>query len=319
MAKPFNRRGVTSLIEAKGGSIFGLGIGNVYWVIQTTNGDYTRFVRDMQFTYPDGTSSVYGDVQTALDACVDERNDYVLVMPDTADYDVGATLTVSKANSHLICVAGLGAKFGAATRAATIDPNGAFDAITVTGRGCEVAGFWIRGATEKGCVTVSGLGCWIHHNDCAVTATTSLAFGVTIESAGAEGRVENNFIFSNAGSGTWLHGISLHQSATRSSASGNVIHASNGTTLTVGIDSTSVGANVNGALMTIADNYIMEAGAFGAYGASTITAGIRAADSALVVNNRIGIATAANGVIGGLADSSFISNYEGTSGGTLLT
>src|SRR3990170_8432286 len=111
MARPFNRRGITSLIEAKGGSFFGLGLGNVYYVIQTTNGDYTRFVRDMQFTYPDGTSSVYSSIQTALDACIDERNDYVVVMPDTADYDVGATLTMSKANVHLVCPAGLGSEY----------------------------------------------------------------------------------------------------------------------------------------------------------------------------------------------------------------
>jgi len=310
------KKGMNSIADLRDWSqLNGLGIGNVYYVIQTTNLGYTNFMRDMQDTYSDGSLRVHSTITSALAATVGERNDYVIVMPDSSDYDEGATLTMSKANVHLICPAGLGAEFGT-VRGATIDPNASAHAITVTGTGVEVAGFWIRGYAEKYCITSSGTAVHIHHNDCAIASTSSSgtdAGGITVSGAGS--KVERNFVFTNAGtSATVAFGIQGEAGGTRINISKNVIMVSNGCTMTVGI---STGGND---VMTLVEgNVIGECAAGGSTLAGTVTAGITVGTGGFAVNNRVGLATEANGVTGGTANQSFIANYEGSSGGTLLT
>lgn len=128
-----------------GGSAVGYGVGNVYYVMQSTNALYsTEFLTSKVGHYADKSARVHTSITTALAATVSSRNDYVIVMPDTSDYDEGATLTMSKANVHLICPAGLGAPVGC-MRGASIDPNTGEHAITITGRavGCWFLDSWL--------------------------------------------------------------------------------------------------------------------------------------------------------------------------------
>lgn len=295
------------------GKIAGHGAGEIFYVCQEANAAYSW----LDARVP--AENLFTTITAALAATVTERNDYVLVWPDATDYDEGATLTMDKNNVHLICPAGLGGEYGAAMRAATIDPSSAAHAITITGRGCEVAGFWIRGYTEKICVYVNGNGNWIHHNDCAITNTTALAGGIYVSSSGSGAKIENNFVFTNAGSGTFLYGIYAHPSATRTQIKNNVITVSNASTCTNGIDTTAAGSMTGAAMFIVADNIVVEEPAHSTTSASTLSCGIRAGEAVACINNRIAIATEANGLIGGTANCTFVTNYEPTSGGTLLT
>lgn len=80
-----------------------------------------------------------------MDATVANRNDYVVVMPATGDYDLTAALTMSKARTHLICPAGIG--WGGITgNSARIHQNTAATAvITVSADNVEIAGFFFKG------------------------------------------------------------------------------------------------------------------------------------------------------------------------------
>jgi len=201
-------------IVSNGQLLGSLGVGNVYHVVQTGQSYYSDFAAHRQGFYSDGSPILHTTIASALTATVADRNDYVIVYADTDDYDVGATTTLANASTHLINPAGMGAEYGC-IRTATIDPAGAYHGVTITGRATELAGFWIRGYTEKYCIVSTGLGAFIHHNDCAVTCTTSAAGGIQVGAAGMQTRVERNFIFSNAGSGTWVFGISVSPSAVR--------------------------------------------------------------------------------------------------------
>jgi hypothetical protein len=288
-----------------------MGVGNVYYVCQTAN---TTVHADMVQRFGgkkyknDHSNVLHSTIATALTAMVAYRNDYVIVSPDSSDYDNAATITLAAGAGHLICPAGLGPERGC-IRAATIDASSAAHGITITGRGAEVAGFWIRGYTEKGCITSTGLGAFIHHNDCAVTCTTSAAFGITIGAAGMQSIVSRNFIFSNAGGGTWLHGIDVNPSATRTKVTNNEIHVGNSSTLTVGIDTTVLGTNTGASMMTVADNIILE------NATATLSAGIRTGPWVLAVRNLVGMTTTANAFIGGTAGESLVDNRISTDGG----
>jgi len=84
-------------------SLRGWDAGNVYWVIQTTNANYTTFVRDRQGMYENDKSEiVHTTIASALTASVAERNDYIIVVPDNDFYDDSSTLTMNKASVHLI-------------------------------------------------------------------------------------------------------------------------------------------------------------------------------------------------------------------------
>jgi len=281
------------------------GVGNVYYVIQAAQEEYADTVDAYQKTYSDGSSAIQNTITTALTASQAERNDYIIVFPDPADYDEGATLTMNKASVHLICPAGIGGSYGCSTRAATIDPNAAAAAITITGRGVEVAGFWIRGYTEKVCITNSGVGVWIHHNDCAVTCTTSVAGGIYTSGVGST--IEKNFIFSNSGAGTWLYGISAPGGATRTHVIGNVVTVGNASTCTDGI--TMAADNGYMQMGVCSGNQVVEVpDCGGGVGTATLSHGITTGVGVLTTDNRVAIATHGNAYRTGGVDM-YLENY----------
>jgi len=128
------------------GGTFGLGFGNVYYVCQSTNtlpyADLVKKYGGRQ--YDDDSYILHTTIQSALDATVANRNDYVIVVPDPSDYDITAALTMSKARTHLICPAGLGYN-GMPPNMVRIHQNTASTAwITVSAEQC----YWLTKISE---------------------------------------------------------------------------------------------------------------------------------------------------------------------------
>lgn len=135
-----------------GGSPIGLGVGNVYYVIQSTNAAYQDFIEERQGIYNnDGSWRVHATIASALAATVDERNDYVIVMPDNADYDITATLTMDKKCVHLICPAGLGYDVGSNNAARLHQNTTDIPAITLASgsASCEIAGIYFKNTASS--------------------------------------------------------------------------------------------------------------------------------------------------------------------------
>ena len=301
----------------------GMGFGNVYYVVQTTNTiPYAEMDRKFRGKkYSDSSLIMHTTIQSALDATVANRNDYVIVLPDPSDYDITAALTMSKARTHLICPAGLGWK-GMPPNMVRIHQTTASTAwITVTADTVEIAGFFFKddGSSRGDMITLSGTR-WhphIHDNFFGMSATASTA-NTGIAGAGAVNHpcIHDNY-FTNYSPGVMsgtdndiasFIGITS-ASSTRGIIKDNIMTTGHNTAVAVCIQ-------VSGANYVIADNYLYETQAHGASQTGTITLGIRTAADCMIVNNRIGMATVANGVIGGTSNESYVENWDST--GTLL-
>lgn len=301
-----------------------LGSGNIYYVMQTTNTLYSDFVRTHNRKYRNSatTSAVYSDIQSALDATVANRNDYVVVMPDSSDYDITEALTMTKARVHLICPAGLGT-YGMGMNMARIHQNTAATAIiTVTGDTTEIAGLFFKGYSGADIITLSSTR-WhnlIHDNFFGLSATASSS-NTALAGTGAVSHpsIHHNF-FTNYSPGAVTgtdNDVAAFIGLTSASSTRGLICDN---LFTTGVNTAvAAGISVAGLEFFILRNYMFESPAFGSSQAGTFTLGISTSAGCFVSDNRIGIGTPANGVSGGTADQSYVTNYEGTSGGTLLT
>ena len=158
--------GVTSF----GGIVLGaVGIGNVYYVCKTTDtavyADMWKRYGGSRKKYEDDSLILHSTIQSALDATVECRNDYVIVMPSDSDYDLTAVLTMSKKSVHLICPAGLGYDVGA-TNAARIHQTTDAAVIAVSDSSIEIAGFYLKPYVDASSITIAATsyGLNIHHN-----------------------------------------------------------------------------------------------------------------------------------------------------------
>lgn len=325
MANPYVlRKNKSQLRDLLGGNAaLGLGVGNVYYVVQATNtGAYTYAMQNLQQKYTDGSMAVQVTIQAALDATVASRNDYVIVFPDASDYDITAALTMSKKAVHLICPAGLGTN-GFPLNAARIHQNtNATACITVTGDAVEIAGLFFKGEEGSDIITLSGTRWHDYIHDCffgiAATAASN-NYGVVGTGACSHCVISDNY-FTNYSPGLMTGTnndvaafIALtSNTSTRNNIRNNIMMTGANTTVAAAISYAGYGGVVTG-------NYIWENVAFGSSDAGVLTLGISTSADCLVADNRIGIATEANGVDGGTANQSYVVNYEGTSGGTLLT
>lgn len=305
-----------------GASAFGLGVGNIYHVVQAANTNvYNHVVANFSQQYTDGSVSVHTTIQSALNATVGNRNDYVIVWPDSSDYDITAALTMSKRNVHLICPAGIEGG-GFPTNAARVHQNtNATACITVSADCVEIAGLFFKGEEGSDIITLSSTR-WhavIHDNFFGIAATASSNnFGIVGTGACSHCSIYRNY-FTNYSPGAMTGTdndvaafVSLSSnSSTRNNICDNVMMTGANTAVAAGISYAGYGG-------VIAGNLLWENVAFGSSQAGTFTLGISTSADVLVANNRIGIATANNGVNGGTADQSYVSNYEGTNGATAL-
>jgi hypothetical protein len=306
----------------------GLGVGNVYVVCKQAD---TTVYADLykkfgSVTYDDGSPMLYAAasaaasnvaIQAALDACVECRNDYVIIMPSDSDYDLAAQLTMSKKSVHLICPAGIVPGIPGATNACRIDASAigtAADAIAISDAACEVAGLWIKGAADKSGIEISALGhsCTIHHNTIGLKTVSGSATAYGIHGTGecTNLRIYNNFItvMYPTASQTIGGGIVI-DNGTRALIQGNIIPIGGfQNTMSIGI---SAGT---GASSLVRDNDLFES--LNNSG-STFTSAITVSGYGAAMGNRVAMTTVANSLTGGAADKTAVLNYECTNGGTL--
>jgi len=208
------RKNVSRVNDLRGGGNLGLlGAGNVYRVIATGEAYYDQFMYDHQFEHTDGSAAVHTTIQSALDATVSARNDYVLIQPKEADYDLAAALTLSKKSVHLI---GLDSLYGiGAGNACRIHQTGAYPIAIVSDSAIEISGLYLKNyATKGGIILATGCyGSHIHHCYWAMNlsgATNEPMLGPYIADTGTAGgwsTFEDLFFQSQAGNNATIAAV----------------------------------------------------------------------------------------------------------------
>jgi hypothetical protein len=325
MANPFIlKKGKSQLADLLGGAnALGLGVGNVYHVVQAANSYvYAHVQKNYAGKHKDGTAAVHVTIQSALDATVANRNDYVIVWPDSSDYDSTATITMSKRDVHLICPAGLGSEGFPPNAARVHQTTAATACITISADAVEVAGLFFKGVEGGNIIDLTGTRWSPHIHDCffGMSATASSAnYGIYASGACSHFSFHDNY-FTNYSPGLMTgtdNDIAAFiyagtNASTRGLIRNNIMHTGGNTAVAAAISCAGYGCFIIG-------NYLWEDVAFGGTQAGTLTLGISTSADCLVADNRVGITTAADAVQGGTADASYVVNYEGSSGGTLST
>jgi len=128
------------------GEIINAGIltsGSVFWVKDSSDLDYKSFKDQV------GKEHCFTGIQAAIDKCVSDRNDYVMVCPkkDGAVWQLSAAIDLNEDNVHLISVGYGKTQYGYSNilegwAASTVHDD---EFINITGKNCEVAGFCFSG------------------------------------------------------------------------------------------------------------------------------------------------------------------------------
>lgn len=128
--------------------------GRMFWVKQTAASDYTTFVAEHP-AYEDGVAAVYTTIQAAINAAVTNRGDYIYVTSDGSDYDSLTTITVNKNRLHIVAPQNYdGGGFGARNEV-RLHATGDVPIFTVSAAPCEIAGFFMKCATDQPAFTLS--------------------------------------------------------------------------------------------------------------------------------------------------------------------
>ena len=298
------------------------GVGNVYYVIKSSESHFSQIYNKYFQKYADGSVSVHSDdgagsgIASALAATVECRNDYVLVFPSDSDYDLTTALVMDKKSVHLICPAGLSYDVGA-NNAVRLHQTGAYPVIELEDSAIEVAGFYLKNYATKGGVILNNnltYGLHVHNNYLAMNlsgATNEPMIGPLIANttgaAGAWGTFEKNFIQSQAGANATIAAImSFNSQATGVRVLHNDIQIGDtNNTATRGIK--------NIAFKGIANfNNMMAAQTVSGVGIFTKAIEIHASGSA--IGNK-GAMAAGDLVTGGTDEVSFVDNHDGAAGG----
>jgi len=306
---------------------FGMSTGNVYYICQTTNTvPYADMV--LKFggqTYEnDGSSILHTTIQSGLDACVADRDDYVLINLDSSDYDITAALTMSLKGVHLICPAGLGAN-GMGMNAARVNIASALASITLTADCVEMAGIFFKSfLNSTHIINLSGSRWHANIHDNFIGGAWSSAGSACIGIGNATGpmqqcSIHHNYITNyspSAMTGT-DNAVSAFitlgpESSTRNLIADNILQTGANTTVATGIKAIGHGDMV-------LRNYLFETYALNAVQTGIFTLGISAGVAVFCSDNKFGMATPANALSGGTADQSYCDNWEATSGATVVT
>ncbi|KKL55567.1 hypothetical protein LCGC14_2254130 [marine sediment metagenome] len=153
-------------------------LGKVFFVIHADNASDNHLLEEFPVDR-DGVPRVYQTtsgaatdnlaIQAGLDACVAGRDDYVIILPSNGnDYDLGALLTMSKNNVHLISLEAINAdpiRIGA-SRGVVLEQTASVDVAYITGQNCEFAGFYIKNKANYSAVQAGATAhtMYIHHN-----------------------------------------------------------------------------------------------------------------------------------------------------------
>ena len=302
------------------GGVMSLGIGNVYYVVQSSNDGYADFTNERQGTYHNDSSwRVHATIASALAVTVAERNDYVIVLPDSADYDITAVLTMDKKSVHLVCPAGLGYDIGANNAARVHQETANTGMIALTGQSCEIAGLFFKNAASTAATAAAiysasaGYCSHIHHNFFAILlsgATNSPMIATGTDGLAWSTIQRNRFCSYTGTSATLAACVLIPGPATGCAVDYNDFTVGDGNTWTAAINNAAVKGSVK-------FNTFSEAAASGAGdSAGTFTACITAGLGVAVIGNRGGVLTG-HLLSGGTANRSFCENFDGETGGSV--
>ena len=314
------KSGEARLSDLKDGhAAMGLGVGNVYYVIKSSEAYYDQFIADRQGEYGDGSLIVHSDagtgdgIQTALDACVANRNDYVVVQPSQADYDLTATLTLSKKAVHLICPGGYGNKVGS-TNAARIHMTSDLPLMTISDSSIEVAGLYFKNFSNNSIMQLesASYALNVHNNNFMWTAASTGCVPIVdnqITAAfdgGSWGTFESNWFTNVAGgSATVAKLFRIHGNCKNLRIKYNEFTLSDAITVTVGIDNQAVGGRVN-------------YNDFSGDGTTAVwTNCVNLITKATAIGNRFAVGTG-QAFSGGTSDANFSDNRDGLNGGAVM-
>lgn len=296
------------------GDLKKLDIGNVYYCALTTNTLAKRRFGGKQYN-SDGSWILHNTIQSALDACTTQRQDYVVLLDN---FSITAALTMSKSRVHLVSPQGI--RGGHPGDRSITQGTSSADVITISGHGNEVAGIWLN--TVQGGDGIDMGSTWvnhIHHNYVAMAAKSSSNNSGITGTAPIQFNIHHNVLTNHlpaAVSGT-DNDITAFIGYTSNVSTRGVI-ADN--MLCTGVNTAvATGISAGGYGQFVLRNYLLETPAFGDSQAGTFTLGISSGSGAIIADNRIAISTDTNAVSGATANHLYICNYEGDDGGTLAT
>ncbi len=294
--------------------------GKVFIVAQTTCPNYD-VLADLFPVDPDGDVRLHSTIQSAHDAAVANRDDYIIVVPDSNDYDVDATITISKARLHIIAPAGLGHQ-GFPSNAVRLHQTGDYFMFTVTADTVEIAGFFMKLYEGKGAITYAATTRWHQHihDNFFGSADTDASDSSVIYGTAANNHYsihDNYFTNYTPGAVTGTDndlGYFINfssDSCTRGLIKNNYLTTGVNTEVTVGIQALGVDIIVDG-------NVFQESIAGSGTQDGVFTKGIATSVGSMVLRNYFAM-DGANEVSGGTTDESYVQNFESTSGGTVVT
>jgi hypothetical protein len=296
--------------------ILPMAVGNVYEVIQTAQAFWGEYNKKRKVTYDDGSVNLCNTAQTALDKCVADRNDYIIIHPDSDDYDLTTALTLTKKCVHLICPAGICGDIAGSSNACRIDQTGAYAVMTVSGQSVEVAGIWLKCAADQSGIEISASAhaCNIHNNFVAMKTTSGSATAYGIHGTGESSNlmIHHNWVtvYSPTASQTVGGGIVL-DNGTRAYIFKNIVNVGGfSNTMSVGISAGS------GACSIVSDNDLIE-NLSGTGSASTLTVGVQIATGGVALRNTGCMTTPNNLLAGGTSSKTAVGNWGSASGNTI--
>jgi len=290
------------------------GRGRVFWVKQEAAADYTTFVAEHP-AYEDGVAAVYTTIQAAIDAAVTNRGDYIYVTSDGSDYDSATTITVNKNRVHILAPQGFDGGGLGANNSVRLEATGDVPIFTVNSAPCEIAGFFMKCATDQPAITLASnlFHIEIHHNYVGGATEDGDGLGL-IYTAGFTNHasIHDNYFDGAYAPGTTktIAGaiILSGDSNTRNIIANNIIITGKATTLTTALYAGGTGTIVK-------DNILFE------NVDGTLSEGIKVDATTLCIGNRVAMETAniANALVGCAADL-MIMNYgtDAAGGETIL-
>ena len=312
----FNINSGYGAVAAHGGL---MGPGKTFYVVNAADSAVANYLLQIFPPDPDGVDRVYvatsatadTAIQAALDACLANRNDYVVVMPSGTNYSITVTLQMTKKGVHLICPTGMSnSGFPIGNTARLKSSVAATPVINITAEACEVAGFYIKNYTAVEAITlattVSGQN--IHHNAFMMVWSGSPAPIISgVGAGGAWGSIERNWFISETGTSitSAIAAISILAGATGCRVCHNEVTIGDGNTASVAISNLAVKGHTD-------FNIFSESGGSGAApSGGTITKCVAISTMGCAIENRGAVAT--SGLLtGGTTGHSFVGNLAGT-------
>ena len=300
-----------------------MGPGKIFYVVNAADTEVYNYLSEMILPDTDGTIRLYSAtsltadvaIQAALDACVANRNDYVVIMPSSTNYSITTAISVSKKGVHIVCPTGLGGNFpiGNTARLKSIVAATPVFAIAANTEAVEIAGLYIKNYADVAAITVD-TGCSalnIHNNMFPMVWTTSpVASIVGTGSAFAWSSIEHNQWISETGSQVTaaIAAINIQTTATGARVCHNEVTLGDRNVATVAISNLAAKGHTDFNVFSESGGAAANIGG-GSYG-GTITKCIAISTSACAIGNLGAVATT-HMVTGGTAAISYSENYDG--------